>query len=1251
MSAGGSRHVAAGAGSIGRSDLNNTLTGLGLALVLALVAALVGPWFVNWTAYRDDFARQASALIGAPVRLTGTIDARLLPTPYLRLRGLETGSGAARFTVDEVELELGVAPLLRGDFKADRVKLVRPRFGVEIAADGRVKTAFAGRPAGRGAADRVSFEGVEIVDGAIVATTPKAVYQFARIAGQGGAASLAGPYRFEGEFSAAGERIAAQLSTARVDDKGATRLKLGLGLPGAPPMVETDGALTVGASPAFDGKIKAATRVAARTQSKAGAAEPWSLSTDVKLDPRAARLENIDVAFGPDDRAVRLQGRGVLSLVPDARADLALASRQVDLDRFVGENRPKSPREVLVEAARRVGLPAGAAMDGRLTLDLRGLVIGGDVVQDLAADVATEGGGWRIASLSARMPGDSTVKLSGAVAPKTTGAAFVGDVAFATDDFGSARSWLFAEPAREGAPLRRFALKGEVTAGPASVEVEEAELRIGDALSKGRVAWRAADGPAGRPKLEAALDSERLDLDALGVDRLLAQVLSDRRTDVLLALDAKALTLAGVEMKGVSLDGAIGADGVDLKRLEIRDAAGAAATGGGRIAQGADGPAGRLDFHVEAARLAPLLALGRAAGASGAVLDAIEKRAAALQPLAVDLALESVEGKRRFAVSGKAGGGTLEGSLSAAGLSLDAPAEADFKFVSSDGRRLAALVGLELSPVVDVAGGEASLRLSGAPSAGMTGVGRFNALGIDLGARGGVKIDAGGDWSGQGDVTLKSADLGALAVAVGRLTPGAAPALPAKLAAKAERSPDAIRFDAITGDVAGKPIGGALVLPADPEKPFSGRVEVEELPISALVALAGSPEALSGTSDARSVWPSGAFGPAPARGLAGRLAVKAARVSLGRSEPATGAAFDLALRSNAVAAENLSATLAGGRLTGSASLARADEQATLFLSLQIEGARAERLIGGARGSAVDGRLSLRAEAQGTGGSIATVVGSLAGAGSATLEDGVVKRLDAAAIDRIEPKVETGLALEAPAVAGALEREFAAADLKLSRTAVPFTISGGVLRSGELAAQGGDLRLGGAMSLDLRRLSLDADVIMQPRRPDAPQVLLSFDGPWRAPQRRLDATSLTGWLSVRAVERETKRIEAMEADIKERARIARQRADEARRIEEEKRRADEERRKIEEEKRKVEAERRRREAEARAPTEAPRSQPPRGLPPSLDLTPPTAGAPEPGAAPPLGLLDGRSAPGTDPRSTQGLPPPRSILPPAAGAPGR
>ena len=56
--------------------MQTTLLTIAIAFILALLAALVGPHFVDWNKYRAEFQAGASRMTGLEVRLSGPIEAR-----------------------------------------------------------------------------------------------------------------------------------------------------------------------------------------------------------------------------------------------------------------------------------------------------------------------------------------------------------------------------------------------------------------------------------------------------------------------------------------------------------------------------------------------------------------------------------------------------------------------------------------------------------------------------------------------------------------------------------------------------------------------------------------------------------------------------------------------------------------------------------------------------------------------------------------------------------------------------------------------------------------------------------------------------------------------------------------------------------------------------------------------------------------------------------------------------------------------
>src|ERR1700750_1624931 len=101
--------------------VQTTLLGVAIAFIVALLAALIGPFFVDWNQFRPQFEAAASQVIGVPVRVGGAVDARLLPTPTLRLRQVTFGGAndLGKMRADKLDVEFSLGDLMRGDWRAN----------------------------------------------------------------------------------------------------------------------------------------------------------------------------------------------------------------------------------------------------------------------------------------------------------------------------------------------------------------------------------------------------------------------------------------------------------------------------------------------------------------------------------------------------------------------------------------------------------------------------------------------------------------------------------------------------------------------------------------------------------------------------------------------------------------------------------------------------------------------------------------------------------------------------------------------------------------------------------------------------------------------------------------------------------------------------------------------------------------------------------------------------------------------------
>ena len=230
------------------------------------------------------------------------------------------------------------------------------------------------------------------------------------------------------------------------------------------------------------------------------------------------------------------------------------------------------------------------------------------------------------------------------------------------------------------------------------------------------------------------------------------------------------------------------------------------------------------------------------------------------------------------------------------------------------------------------------------------------------------------------------------------------------------------------------------------------------------------------------------------------------------------------------------------------------------LDVSLIGADAATLLPGEGKAPLTGRVALQADFEGSGLSPASLIGSLSGTGTITLEDAQFSSLDPKAFNAAIRAAEQSVAVDAPRI-----RDIIATVLDGGRLAVPrldaaVTITAGQASIGQttVLGQGADLAISGNAdladaSIDAR-LTLTGPTIHEGANAIRPEILVTLKGPYSAPKRSIDVSALSGWLMLRSVERQAKQISAIEAERREIERREAERRD-AERREAEKREAE------------------------------------------------------------------------------------------------
>ena len=141
---------------------------LGGLVAIALFAALIGPYFVNWNDYKSTFEAEAEKILGQPVRVAGTAKATVLPSPSLTFTDVQVGDteGEPMMTVERFDVTIELMPLLQGEIHVISMKLQKPHVRIAVDDSGTIDWLIRSEASKALDPEKVALDNVEIADGA-----------------------------------------------------------------------------------------------------------------------------------------------------------------------------------------------------------------------------------------------------------------------------------------------------------------------------------------------------------------------------------------------------------------------------------------------------------------------------------------------------------------------------------------------------------------------------------------------------------------------------------------------------------------------------------------------------------------------------------------------------------------------------------------------------------------------------------------------------------------------------------------------------------------------------------------------------------------------------------------------------------------------------------------------------------------------------------------------------------------------------
>jgi len=1111
--------------------VQTTLLGLAIAFIIALVAALIGPYFIDWNQFRPQFEAEATQVIGAPVRVGGELDARLLPTPTLRLRSVVVGgpNDLGKVRADKLDVEFSLGSLMRGEWRADQLTINGLSLDLGLDPQGRIDwPASTGKfNLGTLAIDRLNLTGRIALHDAASHTT----LELNDIAFSGDVRSLAGAVRGDGNFMLSGLRYPFRVSSGQSADGSGTRVHLNID-PGARAFsADLDGVLSFEArAPRFDGALVLAVPAGLKAKGDVPIT-PWKISAKVKADPAAARLDQLDISYGPEESALRASGLGDVRFGASPLLHAVMSARQLDADKFVAkDNSAAEPLRLLPGLRALLAGMAQAPIPTQIEFSSEQIMLGGRPVQNLATELRSDTKSWSIDRLDFRAPGATLVSLSGNHGQAGPPGGFAGALSVESSDPDALAAWLQGRSEvvyRSQKPLR---LRGNVSMAEGRLAVEAMTAEIDGGVVEGRISL--SNPPAGGgSRFEAELKGERLDLDAASAfARSLAGPQSEWPDEAKLSLDIGRATSAGQELRPFVAKLGYGPKTIAIDQLRIGEAGGVMLEGAGDFDR--VNATGKLALDSSAASLGQITALiAPLAPALASRLDSI-----GLGPGPAHLKLALDVGKNTKAANsasaravldldtpGLKGTATITATPDVAalrGIDLDALRRSEFsiesKLSSDQGRALLVLLGLDRA----IAPGEGPAQFEGS----VTGVwhaplrlkAKLSGVGLDAEAQGTAE-----PWAAEQKASVNLNVRSASFAPLFDLKPSDALAQNISLSSRLSLAGGRLTFDDLDSVIAGSRLRGRLAVTLDGERNVEGEVGLDALDLKPAFALAIGAAGRDVTEP---------LGAGLIKGWRGHIAFQALRGALPDGIELRPVSGTVKSDGQSLTFETIKGGIGGGEATANIDAKQGANGIALNARVQLAGVDGAALR--YRSLAMPaGRVSMQMTLASQGRSASALTGALSGSGTVTLEAARINGLDPRAFDAAIRASDSGQATDDVKLRQIVEPALSAGALSVKSAQIPFSIGDGRLRVGAttLDADGARAIISGGYDIPADQADIRATLAstVAGQAASHPEIQLFAAGSPDALDRTVDVASLSSWLAVRAIDRETRRLDSIE----------------------------------------------------------------------------------------------------------------------------
>jgi large subunit ribosomal protein L24 len=647
---------------------------------------------------------------------------------------------------------------------------------------------------------------------------------------------------------------------------------------------------------------------------------------------------------------------------------------------------------------------------------------------------------------------------------------------------------------------------------------------------QGRLAFVRAKAGKGT-RTEADLKADRLDLDAAAVlVRALAGPQGDWPDEGRFSLNVDHATSAGQELHPFVAKLAYDPKAITLEQLKIGRSGGLNVDGAGAFDR--INATGKLFLNTTSDSVAQLASL--IAPVAPAVAARLEAMPSAAGPARVNIALNvdknssdksKADADARLDVDLPQLKGAL--SMTAAPLladvravNLDAlarsPMTVQAKFSVKQGNALPALLGLDRAIVVH----DGAVLVDGEATGGWHAPIRLKAKlsGADLDAEVKGTLEP---WAAQRKADLNLAvhrvDLGPLL----HLKPSDSRAENVSLSSHVTLAGDKITFNNLDSTVGGTRMRGRVAVDLGAENAVEGAIGMDTLDLApAFVFAVGAAgrdqnEPLSGGL---------------LDGWHGQLTFQALRGVLPGGielQPVSGV---LKSDGQSLTFDAMKGKIGGGDVASRVNLRQTADGVDLSANIQLKDVNGSALHYASL-SMPEGRVSAQMTLASRGRSASALVGALSGNGLISLERTRIPGLDPHVFDAAINASDGGQTSNDDKLRQVVLHSLSANPLPVASAQIPFNVRDGRLRVGAttLEGEGAQAIVSGGYDIAADQVDIRAGLASTSvgSANNRPEVQMFVVGPPNAISRSVDVTALSSWLSVRAIDRETRRLDAIE----------------------------------------------------------------------------------------------------------------------------